>query len=148
MRKPKPIQLTYQPWPDPQPHRLYPGRITGITAKKESVCVTVVNLDKTMAGRPHHGQVPKCLHPGNRTKRFAAAAGLDVNNFGEQIDLRDAIGVTVGLRFIPIGDDYEIEFERITEREDAKGERTGARSLEAHNSEPAGDPGSDATITW
>jgi hypothetical protein len=114
MRKPKPIRLTFEPWSDPKPGKLYQGRISELSAYRESVSVTVVNLDKTMAGRLHRCELPKALHTDNRTCRFASAAGLDVHEFGDQINLRDSIGTVIGMRFTPAGDDYEITFERTT----------------------------------
>ena len=131
MRKPKPIQLTMEPWPDPKPGRLYRGRVTQVTAKKESISVTVEHLDKTMAGRLDYAELPKCLHPGNKTHRFASAARLDAQTLGEQIDLRQAVGRTIGMRFLPVGDGYEIEFERLPEprRDDSDSIPNGKQSL-------------------
>ncbi len=112
MRKPKPIRLTLEPPPRPTPGRAYAGLVKDVSLKKQSIVVTVESLDKEMAGCLYQADLPKCLQLGNKTNRFASAAGLDVDKVGESIDLRAAIGVTVVMRFILTGNNYEIEFEK------------------------------------
>jgi len=141
MRKPKPIRLTLEPWPDPKPGRLYRGRITEVSETKNAISVTLENLDKTMAGRLHHTELPASLHLGNKTNRFASAVGFDINTFGEQIDdLHDSVGCVVNMRFIPIGDGYEIEFEKVTPKAKAQTERTRTDSPKPSDGESVRDP--------
>lgn len=117
MRRSKPIRLTLEPRPAPKPGRPYPGLVKDVSLKKQSIVVTVENLDKNMAGCLQCVGLPKSLHPGNKTHRFAKAAGLDIETLGAQIDLRDSIGAIVNMRFIPAGDNYEIEFEKVSNSE-------------------------------
>jgi len=138
MRKPKPIRLTLEPGPDPQPGRVYRGRITEVSETKNAISVTLENL--AMAGRVHHAELPASLHPGNKTHRFASAAGLDAQTLGEQIDLRQAVGRTVAMRFVPVSDGYEIEFEKTTRKTKARTATTKTDSPRPGDAERVGDP--------
>ena len=138
MRKAKPIRLTFAPWSPPKSGRVYKGRVKSISDNKKCICVTVENLDDTMAGRLHRAELLKNLHPGNRTYRFAVAAGLDIETLGAQIDLRDLIGHVIGMRFYPVGDAYEIEFEKV----DGPGQAKHGRHDSPQQSDPS--PTADA----
>jgi hypothetical protein len=140
MRKPKPITLTLEPWPDPEPDEVYPGLVKDVNSKKQTIVVTVENMDQRMAGCLHQAHLPNCLHPGNKTHRFVLAAGFDINTVGGQIDeLRQAIGRVVGMRFVPTADSYEIDFEKVAAKAKTQ-TTTKTDSDQAKDTEPADEP--------
>ncbi len=139
MRKPKPIKLTFEPWPEPNPNTLYPGQIAEVAAKKGTLSIAIVNLHTSMFGRRHLVGLLASLHPDSRTHRFASAAGLEVNAFGDEIDLRETIGATVGMRFIFIGDDYEIQFEKVIAKTPPQTQRAKTDSAKPSDEESPPD---------
>jgi len=107
--------LVIRPWPPYKPGRLYTGQIKAakIDKKTKTLRVTVMNLGPAMLERLHSTEIPLPAHPGNRASRFLCACGQPGDEVGREVDVNSLVGLTLGMRFLPVDDGYEIEFETI-----------------------------------
>ena len=116
--------LTVEGWQQLKEGKRYKGSIKQIRVgkKTKSLHVTIKNLDPTQSGRIHDIVLPLPIHPGNRTSRFLAAAGIEANTVGKQICIDDIAGNVVGMRFTAVAGNgnQQIEFERIANPPDIK----------------------------
>lgn len=106
--------LTVKAPPPIKVGRTYKGKIRSIELDKKANLLTVVleNLHSSMAGRRHRIVLSAALFPGSQASGLFAAAGLAADEIGAEIDIKDAAGAIVGMRFENPDGEGSVEFKK------------------------------------
>lgn len=109
----KKLSIVVRPWPPFKPGKFYKGQIKEVQMYKRATVlhVNIRNLDPSMLDRLHSVELPLPPRPGNRASRFLSACGHLGQVVGTEIEVDNLISRVVAMRFMPVGDGYEIEFE-------------------------------------
>jgi hypothetical protein len=95
--------LTVEDWPHLQIGKLYKGVVKKVDADKKAQClqVSIENLNRIQLGRIHQISLPLPIRPSiyHQTCSFLLACGIDATSHGKNININDAIGAVIGIRF-------------------------------------------------